>query len=383
MKKVFVLVFVLFASAVLSFPVSAQDDRTITITDLESNAEASHPSGELRLVRYPGDIATTVIPGSNNVTIARFAVQSTLDSMTVDSITINSQTPLANALIKNIRFLQDGVQYGPTVQFSITRDGSYSVAIPVSFDVRVVPTHVWDVVADIDAYATGMLNAGIKKIRVGNGQRVSIYSLPIYGVSHSVLQQPAHVAGTNVQNSEGVWLITDVGTRRKYSSAFAFSTYSFNSVNGILQMSDGDYQLPIGPPILPAEGRVYAQSVEPNPGQVYLISGNMRHSFASVDVFYAMGFSFSSVAGADLSLAGEGLMIMSPNERHPKGTLINAGGEVFYTTAFGKMRIPSITVFNSWGLSFSNVVMATSGDLGLPIEDTMMQPRLPGQLTPR
>ncbi len=383
MKKVFVLVFVLFASAVFSFPVSAQEDRTITITDLESNAKESHLRGELRLVRYPGDIATTVVPGSNNVTIARFAVQSTLDSMSADSITISSQTPLANVLIKNIRFLQDGIQYGPTVQFSIARDSSYSVTIPVSLPVREAPTHVWDIVADIDASATGMLNAGVKKVRVSNGQRVSIYSLPIYGVSHSVLQQPAHPAGTNVQNDEGVWLITDVGTRRKYTSAFAFSTYSFNSVNDILQMSIGDYQLPIGSPILPAEGRVYAQSAQPNQGQVYLMSGDLRHSFASVDVFNAMGFSFSSVVQADLSLANEGWMIVSPNERHPKGALINAGGEVFYTTAFGKMRIPSITVFNSWGLSFSNVVMATSGDLGLPIEDVVMQPRLPGQLTPR
>jgi len=290
---------------------------------------------------------------------------------------------MASQHIRNIRFLQDGVQYGPTVQFVVDRGNNYAVVIPASLPISESPTHVWEIVADVSATAIGTLNIGISKIRVSNIQSMSIHSLPIYGVNHYVEQQPAHVAGTNVQSDDGIWLITDVGTRRRYTSAIAFSSYGFNSGSDIVPMSAGDYQLAVGLPILPAEGRVYAQSVEPNPGQVYLISGNMRHSFASVDVFYAMGFSFSSVAGADLSLANEGWMIMSPNERHPKGTLINVGGEVFYTTEFGKMRIPSLAVFDSWGLSFSNVVLATTGDLGLPTEDVMMQPRLPGQLTPR
>lgn len=388
MKKVLGLFVALFVFVVSGVAVFAQNDeqadRTITAVELKAESVLQNRNAELRLVRYPGDVPTSVVAGETNFCLTKIAVQSSSDDMLVTSIIIHSNSQNANLYINNIRFLQDGVQYGGSVELSPdNRRGGYSATVRVSLPVSESPTHVWQVVGDVHALAAGVLQVGIFNIQFGNRQKVDVHSLPIYGVNHSVEQQPAHVAGTNVQGEDGVWLITDVGTRRKYSSDFAFRSYSFNSIVRIVPMSVGDSQLPIGLPIMPVEGKVYSQSVQPNQGQVYFMSGNTKHAFLNFDVFQALGFTFSSVVPADVNLATDGYMLTSVNDRHPKGALINDHGQVFYTTEFGKMGIPSIAVFNSWGFSFSNVLPATSGDLGLPIETVMMQARLPGQLTPR
>lgn len=197
-------------------------------------------------------------------------------------------------------------------------------------------------------------------------------------------QLRAHSSGTNVRAADGsLWLITNERTRRQYSSVEAFQSYRFNDINLVIPMRGRDNHLPIGDAILPVEGRVYVQNSPPNQGQVYLMSGNTRHPFNSATIFTALGFNFATISWGDLSLATEGYALTSENERHPKGTLINDGGYMYYTSEYGRIAFPSLDVFFSWGYSFGDVVTATSGDRGLPIETVEMAARIPGQLSPR
>ncbi len=387
MRKVLFSFFTLALFAfIVTASVYAQAQRSsLTMAELkvnQDNIESSTTRSELRLVRYPSAVAPPIAAGSSNIEVARFAVQSTVELITVNKIMVHSRTPMADQYIQNIRFFQDGFQYGEAVQFTTTDGTNYFASIPVMLPVSGDPTHDWVIIADVNLAAIGTISVGLTKIRIDNRYRISIYSLPVYGANHPIFQEPAHVAGTNVRDGGELWLITDVGTRRKYSSDFAFTSYRFNSLNAVAPISIGDLQLPIGPPILPAEGKVYIQSTYPNYKQVYLISGNTGHMFASDTVFLGMGFTFHSAEQADLSLANVGYTLTSPSERHPKGVLINDGGSVHYTTNTGRIGIPSIDVFNSWGLSFADVVTATTGDQNLPMEG-VMQARAPGQLTPQ
>lgn len=194
----------------------------------------------------------------------------------------------------------------------------------------------------------------------------------------------AHKAGTNVRaNDDTLWLITDVGTRRQYSSEAALVSYEFNNIHAVASMNSRDANLPIGDMILPMEGKVYVQTELPTQGYIYMMSGSTRHTFNSIDVYNALiGYSFENIGHADLNLAIEGYVLINVHERHPKGSLIDDGGIVYYTTEFGRIKVTP-RGFRSWNFNRAFVYTPTSGDLGLPIEPGALPMRIPGQITAR
>jgi hypothetical protein len=185
-----------------------------------------------------------------------------------------------------------------------------------------------------------------------------------------------HAAGTNVVSNGTVYFL-DGTTKRPYTSAGAFLSYGFNSWSGVVQASAEDLALPTGSFVPPMDG-----SLINDKGTVYIITNGQRAGVTSAQNFLGMGYSFSNVMDGDTSFMASTALVNSTAVQHPVGTLVNDNGTVFLITASGKMGIPSLSVFNSWGYSFKNVVAANSYDKALPMSSGIMQTRQANQLNP-
>lgn len=369
--------------------------KTVTIDELR----AAEQQRELQLQRQqagpdirPGQSALFInkaswevnypVTAGSNVAVANLLVQCYGGNVRVNSLTLQSPSWNAGQTLRNVHYYFDGVQMG-SPQNLIYRNGVYAARFNQNFVCQTNHAYILQIRADVSTIGIG------RDFRIGVGQIDTVGNplvnfLPAYGGAHLILGA-SHVAGTNVVDSnDDIYLITNEGTRRRYTSLEAFNSFSFNNITLVQPMNAADAALFIDDPILPQEGRLYQQWFGPDAGQAYLISGNKKHPFASTTILEAHGFSLTNIgAPVDLNEAIMGYTIASPNEMHPKGTIVNIGGLVFYNTEYSRMGFPSVDVFYSYGFSFARVVNATSGDAGLPADNDVMQARVPGQLTPR
>jgi hypothetical protein len=136
----------------------------------------------------------------------------------------------------------------------------------------------------------------------------------------------------------------------------------------------GETNLPVGPILLPGDGALVKS---PNNPTVYLISLGKKHGFSSENTFRTLGFSFTkvlTVTAPELDKMGLGEVISDPNLPHLPGTDINIQGTIYYIGSDNKRYgYPSQEVWNSWHFDndFSNVVIANSADLSLPVGDVV------------
>lgn len=362
--------------------VESKSIKPITVDDIKSSQEKDAAeraaSGEVRIIRAPWE-NNSEVPRLPNTYMTAFVMQCTQD-MYIESITYISDTPRASSLISNLRLIIDYNQVGSPVDL-VRKGRVFEAKFDTPFLCTENPSHYVNLIVDFSPTAAGSIRLGITDIKVTAPRRnpVPVYTLPLYSANHPIIAP--HIAGTNVRMGDGtVWLITNIGTIRRYTPD-AFNTYAFNNPQDIVPVNNADLSLPWGEPILPVEGRLY---VNPQ-GLIVMVSGNTLHGFGGNDIVTAMGFNVTTAPhNIDLSDGVMGYSIVSVNERHPKGCLINDGGVVYYTTEFGKIGIVSIDAYRSWwGNSFTNVLPATSGDRGLPIESGFIQSRIPGQLEPR
>lgn len=187
----------------------------------------------------------------------------------------------------------------------------------------------------------------------------------------------AHGAGTNVVSNGTVYWINSAGQKQAYTSAGAFLSYGFNSWSNVVPASTEDLALPNGSYVPPMDG-----SLINDKGTVYLMTNGQRAGFTSAANFTGLGYSFKNVIAGDTSFLPSAANISSTAMAHPVGTLVNDNGTVYLMTASGKMGIPSLSVFNSWGYSFAHVVPANSYDTATPMSSGIMQARATGQLNP-
>jgi hypothetical protein len=188
----------------------------------------------------------------------------------------------------------------------------------------------------------------------------------------------AHPAGTNVRKSDGtVFMISNENKLRPYSSWVAFTSYGFNSQAAIVDANSGDLALPQGPVIYPADGKVYAST----DGTVYLMTAGRKAGFVSASVFLGLGFSFDQIIFGDLSSVPATDIISDTSSQHRQGVLINKAGTVLLVGSTGVIGIPTIAVFDSWGLSFTDVVPSNSADNALS-QTGVLAARIPGQMNP-
>ncbi len=136
----------------------------------------------------------------------------------------------------------------------------------------------------------------------------------------------------------------------------------------------GDINLPVGPLLLPGEGALVKSPTNPT---VYLISRGLKHGFNSEATFRTLGFSFTkvlTVTTPELDKMAVGSVISDPKLAHLPGTDINIQGTIYYIGSDNKRYgYPSQEVWNSWHFDndFSNVVIANSADLSLPVGDVV------------
>ncbi|MEK7075626.1 MAG: hypothetical protein AAB948_02440, partial [Patescibacteria group bacterium] len=192
-----------------------------------------------------------------------------------------------------------------------------------------------------------------------------------------VASAAVHSAGTNVVSNGTVYFVNSNGQKQPYTSAGAFLSYGFNTWADVVPASAEDMALPTGSFVPPSDG-----SLINDKGTVYLMVNGMPSGFTTEPNFLGSGYSYKNVLAGDVSFLAKGSNISTTAMSHPVGTLVNDKGTVYLMTASGKMGIPSLSTFNSWGYSFAKVVPANSYDSAVSMSSGIMNARVVGQLNP-
>jgi hypothetical protein len=189
---------------------------------------------------------------------------------------------------------------------------------------------------------------------------VSLFALP------AAFAAP-HAEGCLVNASGTVYMITG-GQRRGFPSADVFFSHG-NGFGGVQTANAEDLALPVGPVMVYADGTLVKG---PNDPLVYLVTNGQKRGFVSGSVFTGLGFKFSNIQSAPANTFADlptGANIESATERHGAGVwVIDSTGTVWRMTATGRMGLPSMEVFNSYGKSWATVVPANAADLAAPNE---------------
>ena len=191
----------------------------------------------------------------------------------------------------------------------------------------------------------------------------------------------AHSAGTNVISNGTIYMITDDGQRRPYTSAGAFLSYGFNSWGVVVPAAPEDMALPEGKFIPPRDGNIVCSDRGTDKGTCYLITNSKRAAFVSGQIFKDLGFSFAKALTGDVSFLEADANISASTEQHRAGVLINRNGTIYLVSPDGLMGIPSLEVLGSWGYVFEDAVKAVNADAVLS-ERSVIETRKGAKLSP-
>lgn len=101
-------------------------------------------------------------------------------------------------------------------------------------------------------------------------------------------------------------------------------------------------------------------------GTIYAIEFGKKRGITNERVFNGFGYKFSEAITADTIGIEAGDPLDSANQRHPRGTLVNDSGTIYYMGADKRYAFTSSEIFISWGCKFGEVVAANRHDLFLP-----------------
>ena len=109
-----------------------------------------------------------------------------------------------------------------------------------------------------------------------------------------------------------------------------------------------------------------------NNGTIYFLGADLRYPFPSAAVFLSWGSKFDDVVPAntgDMAMASGPVVEFKTQtaQRHPRATLVNHNGTIYFLGAQIRYPFPSAEVFLSWGARFQDVVPANSGDIAMPV----------------
>ena len=108
-------------------------------------------------------------------------------------------------------------------------------------------------------------------------------------------------------------------------------------------------------------------------GTIYFLGADIKYPFPSAAVFLSWGSRFEDVVPAnsgDIAMPTGPVVefkITAGVTRHPRATLVNQNGTIYFLGADIRYPFPSAEVFLSWGSRFEDVVPANSGDILMPI----------------
>lgn len=195
----------------------------------------------------------------------------------------------------------------------------------------------------------------------------------------------AHGPGSVVKTTDGtVWFIGSDNTRRAFTSGGAMLSYGFLSFAQVVDANTDDTALTAGSFIAPRDGSIFCATATKGTdvaGECSLITGSMKAAFTSASVFSGAGFSFANADYGDSSFLSKTGNIDNASETHRQGVLVNNSGTVQLVGTSSLLGIPSVDVFNSWGYSFADVVIANANDRALTQAGVMCS-RVAGNLNP-
>lgn len=175
--------------------------------------------------------------------------------------------------------------------------------------------------------------------------------------------------GTLVLDNGTVYLISN-GQRRAFRSAAEFNSYGYK-FSQVIPASDADKLLPEGSTMTLLDGTLVLDTSDNR--TIYLIGADgVRRGFASADVFTALGYKFSQAVKFNLAGYQTGAPITSATAAHPDGALVFDGQTVWWVNNGEKHGFPTLDIFNSYGLSFKNMVPANAADKALPEGSTVL-----------
>ncbi|MDB4939695.1 MAG: hypothetical protein JWO40_120 [Candidatus Doudnabacteria bacterium] len=181
----------------------------------------------------------------------------------------------------------------------------------------------------------------------------------------------AHPAGSNT-TYQGTIFFYDGTNRHAYTSAGAFLSYGFNSFANALPSTSADTAIPLSTFAAPMDG-----SLINDHGTVYLITNGKRAGFVSEQVFFGLGYSYANVLAGDTSFMTTLTPISNAATTHPAGTLVIYQGTVYIVGNTGKIGIPDMNTFYSWGYNLKNVVNANQYDISASLPQTNILPARP------
>jgi hypothetical protein len=181
-----------------------------------------------------------------------------------------------------------------------------------------------------------------------------------------------HSVGVNIKDANGtIYTLAVDGSRRPYTSAGSFLSYTFNSFTSVVKANSADLALPTGSFITPREGSIICSDRGADKGACYLITEGKKAGFTSAKVFKDQGFSFAVTVNGDVSFMESTSLIDNSAQAHRKGTLVKSGKTIYLVSLNSLIGIPSITVLKSWGYYTSESVPLNSADALLPKSDVL------------
>ena len=190
------------------------------------------------------------------------------------------------------------------------------------------------------------------------------------GLNYSPASLPAPF---RLVNDNGTFYLIQNNIRQGITSPGLLNSFGL-TFNNALPATAADLALPQGSLLLPNDGALVKIRQDPT---VFLVSGQIRHGFASAAVFLAAGFKWASVftvTAPELSQQPIGTVIADPQAQHLPCLDINRNGTVFHIGLDNQLHgYPDLNTYNSWHLAgdFSAVVPANAKDLGLPLGSLM------------
>lgn len=189
-----------------------------------------------------------------------------------------------------------------------------------------------------------------------------------------------HPEGTNVVDTTGTVHHIVKGTRRPYTSAGAFLSYSFNSWADVVPANAADMALPLATTTEPGSTLKVVTFMPPRDGSlindqgtVYIVTNGYRQSFASEHIFAGLGYNWGNVLDGDVSFLPQLPVLSTDQVAHPAGTAVSdAAGICVTRTAFQTETNPNGKHCSSapddlfkWGIRLQEVVNANQFDLAV------------------
>lgn len=232
-------------------------------------------------------------------------------------------------------------------------------------------------------------------LTLSDTQNINTYYLPLTvfplatpSVTPTPLPTPTQTlltndpSGTNISVNGTVYMITQDGQRRAYTSAGAFLSYGFNSWSKVLPASSADLALPISTNFIPPrDGKIVCSDRGSDKGTCYLISDGKKSAFTSATVFKSLGFSFANTLNGDVSFLPSNPNINSKTQAHSAGVLINKNGTIYLVGDSGLLGIPNMGILSDWGYSLTDIINANTADSS-KVQTGIMKNYVAGLLSP-